>query len=224
MTQQEYNDYIAHGGKWGYTNGVPNGKKKAAKKYMNSMGKYMNSVGKDMKSTGKYVKNSVGKEINYIGDKITERRSFVGAIEVQNKNLKKEFRRIKGNPKHYRPNAYKEPVNTEIVTLDGKTYQVDVSNRSAKNALKKYNQTQNAAKKVEKGAFTAVKRFNKTMDDVKKTRGAEQIVNTIAKNNETEQELLLRAIAGRQHKDRTDAIIKKAKAVDKLRFPKKKKR
>ena len=208
MTQQEYNDYIAHGGKWGYTNGVPNGKKKAAKKYMNSV--------------GKYVKNGIGKEMGYIGDKITERRSFEGAMEVQNKNLEKDLRRIKGNPKHYRPNAYKEPVNTEIVTLDGKTYQVDVSNRSAKNASKKYKQTQNAAQKAEKGAFTAVKRFNKTMDDVKKTRGAEQMVNTITKNNETEQELLLRAIAGQQHKARTDAIIKKAQEADKLRYPNKK--
>ena len=217
MTQQEYNDYIAHGGKWGYTNGVPNGKKKAAKKYMDSVGKYMNGVRKN-------VKNGVRKEMDYIGDKITERRSFEGAMEVQSKNLEKEYRRIKGNSKSksYRPNAYKEPVNTEIVTLDGKTYQVDVSNRSAKNASKKYKQTQNAAQKAEKGAFTAVKRFNKTMDDVKKTRGAEQIVNTITKNNETEQELLLRAIAGRQHKARTNEIIKKAQAVDKLRYPNKK--
>ena len=217
MTQQEYNDYIAHGGKWGYTNGVPNGKKKAAKKYMDSVGKYMNGVRKN-------VKNGVRKEMDYIGDKITERRSFEGAMEVQSKNLEKEYRRIKGNSKYksYRPNAYKEPVNTEIVTLDGKTYQVDVSNRSAKNASKKYKQTQNAAQKAEKGAFTAVKRFNKTMDDVKKTRGAEQIVNTITKNNETEQELLLRAIAGRQHKARTNEIIKKAQAVDKLRYPNKK--
>ena len=217
MTQQEYNDYIAHGGKWGYTNGVPNGKKKAAKKYMDSVGKYMNGVRKN-------VKNGVRKEMDYIGDKITERRSFEGAMEVQSKNLEKEFGRIKGNSKYksYRPNAYKEPVNTEIVTLDGKTYQVDVSNRSAKNASKKYKQTQNAAQKAEKGAFTAVKRFNKTMDDVKKTRGAEQIVNTITKNNETEQELLLRAIAGRQHKARTNEIIKKAQAVDKLRYPNKK--
>ena len=49
MTQQEYNDYIAHGGKWGYTNGVPNGKKKAAKKYMNSVGKYVNRIGDKVK-------------------------------------------------------------------------------------------------------------------------------------------------------------------------------
>lgn len=70
--------------------------------------------------------------------------------------------------------------------------------------------------------FTAVKRFNKTMDDIKKTRGAEKIYNTITKNSETEQELLLRAIAGKQHKARTDAIIKKAQEVDKLRYPNKK--
>lgn len=139
MTTQEYNDYIAHGGKWGYTNGVPNGKKKAVKKYMNSVGKYFKN------GVGKYMKN----RIDYIDDKITERRSFEGAMDVQSKYLEKEFRRIKSNSKSksYRPNAYKEPVNTEIVTLDGKTYQVDVSNRSAKNALKKYKQTQNAAKK-----------------------------------------------------------------------------
>ena len=61
MTQQEYNDYIAHGGKWGYTNGVPNGKKKAAKKYMNSVDKYSkNGVGEYMNSVGNYFKNGVG--------------------------------------------------------------------------------------------------------------------------------------------------------------------
>ena len=215
MTQQEYTDYIAHGGKWGYTNGVPNGKKKAAKKYMNSVGKYMNSV-------GKYVKNSVGKEMGYIGDKITERRSFEGAMDVQSKNLEKDFRQIKGNPKHYRPNAYKEPVNTEIVTLDGKTYQVDVSNRSAKEAFKKYKQLQIASKKAAKGTFTSARRFGKNQDDIKKSPGVNQVYNTLAKNKETELELILRARAGQQHKARTDAIIKKAQEADKLRYPNKK--
>ena len=61
MTQQEYNDYIAHGGKWGYTNGVPNGKRKAVKKYKNSVDKYLkNGVGEYMNSVGNYFKNGVG--------------------------------------------------------------------------------------------------------------------------------------------------------------------
>jgi len=61
MTQQEYNDYIAHGGKWGYTNGVPNGKRKAVKKYKNSVDKYLkNGVGEYMNSVGNYYKNGVG--------------------------------------------------------------------------------------------------------------------------------------------------------------------
>ena len=197
MTQQEYNDYIAHGGKWGYTNGVPNGKKKAVKKYMNN-----------------------------VGDKVKERLSFGGAMEVQNKNLEKEFRRIKGSSKSksYRPNAYKEPVNTEIVTLDGRTYEVDVSNRSAKNAFKKYKQQQIAAKKATKGTLSAARRFGKNRDDIKKSPGVNQIYNTLAKNKETELELLLRATAGQQHKARTDAIIKKAQEADKLRYPNKKRK
>ena len=200
MTTQEY---IAHGGKWGYTNGVPNGKKKAAKKYMNSVGKY----------------------VNRIGDKVKERLSFGGAMEVQNKNLERELRRIKGSSKSksYRPNAYKEPVNTEIVTLDGRTYEVDVSNRSAKNAFKKYKQLQIATKKATKGTLAAARRFGKNRDDIKKSRGVEQVYKTLAKNKETELELLLRASAGQKHKARTNEIIKKAQAVDKLRYPNKKK-
>ena len=202
MTQQEYNDYVAHGGKWGYTNGVPNGKKKAAKKYMNSVGKY----------------------VEHIGDKVKERLSFGGAMEVQNKNLERELRRIKGSSKSksYRPNAYKEPVNTEIVTLDGRTYEVDVSNRSAKNAKKKYKQMQIAANKAGKGTLAAARRFEKNRDDIKKSPGVNKIYNTLAKNKETELELILRASAGQQHKARTNAIIKKAQEVDKLRYPNKK--
>ena len=202
MTQQEYNDYIAHGGKWGYTNGVPNGKKKAAKKYMNSVGKY----------------------VNHIGDKVKERLSFGGAMEVQNKNLEKELHQIKGSSKSksYRPNAHKEPVNTEIVTLDGRTYKVDVSNRSAKNAFKKYKQLQVASKKAAKGTLTSARRFGKNQDDINKSPGVNQVYNTLAKNKETELELILRARAGQQHKARTDAIIKKAQEADKLRYPNKK--
>ena len=203
MTQQEYNDYIAHG-KWGFTNGIPNGKRKAAKKYMNSVGKY----------------------VNRIGDKVKERLSFGGAMEVQNKNLERELHRIKGSSKSksYRPNAYKEPVNTEIVTIDGRTYEVDVSNRSAKNAFKKYKQQQIAAEKAGKGTLAAARRFGKNRDDIKKSPGVNQIYKTLAKNKETELELRLRASAGQQHKARTNAIIKKAQEVDKLRYPNKKKK
>ena len=71
--------------------------------------------------------------------------------------------------------------------------------------------------------ITERRSFEGAMDDIKKTRGAEKIYKTITKNNETEQELLLRAIAGQKHKARTNAIIKKAQEVDKLRYPNKKK-
>ena len=119
MTQQVYNDYLAHGGKWGYTNGIPNGKRKAVKKYMNG-------VGKNMKRFGEAV-----------GDAFKERLSFNGALEVQNKNIKRALRKATSNPKSYRPNQKKEPVNTEVVELDGNLYEVKVSNRSAKAAEKK---------------------------------------------------------------------------------------
>ena len=56
------NNYISHGGKWGYTNGVPNGKRKAVKKYKNSVGNYYkNGVGNYYKNgVGNYYKNGVG--------------------------------------------------------------------------------------------------------------------------------------------------------------------
>ena len=62
MTQQEYNDYLAHGGKWGYTNGVPNGKRKAeglledANELRKQAGKQINKFGKQ-----------AGKQINKAG-------------------------------------------------------------------------------------------------------------------------------------------------------------
>ena len=62
MTTQEYNDYIAHGGKWGYTNGVPNGKRKAeglledANTLRKQAGKQLNRFGKQ-----------AGKQLNRFG-------------------------------------------------------------------------------------------------------------------------------------------------------------
>lgn len=206
MTTQEYNDYIAHGGKWGYTNGVPNGKRKAVKKYMNSVGKYMNRFGES------------------VGDAFKERLSLNGALEVQNKNVKRALRRATSNPKSYRPNQKKEPVNTEVVEFNGNLYEVKVSNRSAKNAEKKYKQLQKAAKKAARGISIASKRFRKNRDEVANSYGAEKIQDTVKKYTPAEVELLLRANAGRSHKARTNEIIKKAKAVDKLRYPNKKKR
>ena len=204
MTQQEYNDYIAHGGKWGYTNGVPNGKKKAAKKYMNNVGKYINRVGES------------------IGDAFKERLSFNGALEVQNKNVKRALRRATSNPKRYRPNQKKEPVNTEVVELNGNLYEVKVSNRSAKAAEEKYKQIQKAAEKADRGVSIASKRFRKNQDEVINSYGAEKLRDTWKKYNPAEVELLLRANAGRKHKARTNEIIKKAQEVDKLRYPNKK--
>ena len=125
MTQQEYNDYLAHGGKWGYTNGVPNGKRKAVKKYMNRVDKYfkngvgehMNSVGKYFKyGVGNYYKNGVGKYLKYVvgkdmnstgkylkkalvGDAVKKRSSFETALDVQNKNANRSLRRITSNQK-----------------------------------------------------------------------------------------------------------------------------
>ena len=205
MTQQEYNDYIAHG-KWGFTNGIPNGKRKAVKKYMNNLGKNMNRFGE------------------YVGDAFKKRLSFETALEVQNKNVNRALGRATSKPKSYRPNQKKEPVNTEIIELNGQTYAVKVSNRSAKNAEKKYKQLQTAAKKATRGTVDAARRFGKSREDVRNSKGYQKISNTMNKYSPAEIELLLRANAGRSHKIRTNEIIKKAKAVDKLRYPNKKKR
>lgn len=198
MTQQEYNDYIAHG-KWGFTNGIPNGKRKAAKKYLNSIGEY-------------------------VGDAFKKRLSFDNAIEVQNKNVNRSMHRITSNKKSYRPNQKKEPVNTEIVELNGKLYEVKVSNRSAKNAEKKYKQLQKVVKKVPNDVFGAARRFGKNRDDISNSVSTKKLVDTLYKYSPAEDELVLRTNAGRQHKARTDAIIKKAQEVDKLRYPNKKKK
>ena len=119
------NNYIAHGGKWGYTNGVPNGKRKAVKKYKNSVdkyfkngvGEYTNSVGNYFKNgvgnyfkngVGKYLKNGVGKDMNsvgkylkkaWVGDAVKKRSSFETALDVQNKNANRSLRRITSNQK-----------------------------------------------------------------------------------------------------------------------------
>ena len=206
MTQQEYNDYIAHGGKWGYTNGVPNGKKKAAKKYMNNVGKYMNRVGES------------------IGDAFKERLSFNGALGVQNKNVNRSLHRITSNKKSYRPNQKKEPVNTEIVELNGELYEVKVSNRSAKNAEKKHKQLEKTTKKLVNDISSSARRFGKSREDITNSKGAKKLIGTLSKYTQVEDELMLRKAAGQQHKARTNEIIKKAQEVDKLRFPKKKKR
>lgn len=204
MTTQEYNDYIAHGGKWGYTNGVPNGKKKAAKKYMNNVGKDLNRVGE------------------FVGDAFKKRFSFNGALEVQNKNIKRALRKATSNPKSYRPNQKKEPVNTEIVELNGKLYEVKVSNRSAKNAEKKHKQLEKIAKKAANDVSDSARRFGKNREDIVNSKGSKKIIGTMSKYIQVDDELMLRKAAGRQHKARTDAIIKKAQEVDKLRYPNKK--
>lgn len=127
ITYNDYwvNNYIAHGGKWGYTNGIPNGKRKAVKKYKNSVdkyfkngvGEYMNSVGNYYKNgvgnyykngVGKYLKNGVGKDMNsvgkylkkaWVGDAVKKRSSFETALDVQNKNANRSLRRITSNQK-----------------------------------------------------------------------------------------------------------------------------
>ena len=73
MTQQEYNDYLAHGGKWGYTNGVPNGKRKAeglledANELRKQAGKQINKFGKVAgKQINKFGKVA-GKQVNKAG-------------------------------------------------------------------------------------------------------------------------------------------------------------
>ena len=205
MTTQEYNDYIAHGGKWGYTNGVPNGKRKAVKKYMNNVGKDLNRVGE------------------FVGDAFKKRFSFNGALEVQNKNIKRALRKATSNPKSYRPNQKKEPVNTEIVELNGKLYEVKVSNRSAKNAEKKHKQLEKIAEKAGKGTLAAARRFGKNREDIVNSKGSKKIIGTLSKYIQVDDELMLRKAAGQKHKARTNAIIKKAQEVDKLRYPNKKK-
>ena len=205
MTQQEYNDYIAHGGKWGFTNGIPNGKRKAVKKYMNKLGKNMNHFGESF------------------GDAFKKRFSFETALDVQNKNVNRSLHQIASNKKSYRPNQKKEPVNTEIVELNGELYEVKVSNRSAKNAEKKHKQLEKTTKKLVTDISRSARRFGKSQEDIKNSKGAKKIIGTLSKYIQVEDELRLRKAAGQQHKAKTNEIINKAKAVDKLRYPKKKK-
>ena len=211
MTQQEYNDYIAHGGKWGYTNGVPNGKKKAAKKYMNSVGKDMNSVGKYLKNgVGKYMKNGVGKYMNHVGetvgDSIKERRSFEGAMEREMAAAGK-----KASSK-LSPKVGKEVVNTEDTDRYGKIK----SSKSSQDAAKKYGKTaqkvltayekkiKEAAKKY-KNKEQSKKDFSRVGKDIEKKHG-----KTLDKYGD-------QMAAGKAQKAREKKIIAAAKRQDALR-------
>ena len=90
MTQQEYNDYIAHGGKWGYTNGVPNGKKKA-QGLLDQVNTLRKKAGKTIVKTGNQVVKG-GKKVAY--NVTSEANKGTKTSERTVKNARKSIKKI----------------------------------------------------------------------------------------------------------------------------------
>ena len=135
MTTQEYNDYIAHGGKWGYTNGVPNGKRKAeglledANGLRKQAGKQINKFGKQ---AGRMIEKPLLKSSKY--------RDLAYGIQsrVAEAKMKRQMEEAGKKAKSkLSPKAGKEVVNKVDTARYGKVK----TSKSSQDAAEKYGKT-----------------------------------------------------------------------------------
>ena len=145
MTQQEYNDYIAHGGKWGYTNGVPNGKKKAEG--------LLDQVNTLRKRAGKTITNA-GNQVVKGGKRVAYNVASEGNKQIMNYNSKKVLKEAK--------TGLKVRTGKEIVNrIDENTLDLDygTANKGTK-----------TSKRTVKNARKSIKKINKTVDQYSKNQ------------------------------------------------------
>ena len=228
MTTQEYNDYIAHGGKWGYTNGVPNGKRKAqdlledANTLRKQAGKQINKFGKAAgKQINKFGK-AAGKQINKAGRTIeksllksSKYRDLAYGIQsrVAEAKMKRQMEEAGKKAKSkLSPKAGKEVVNKVDTGRYGKVKtsksSQDAAEKYGKTALKvmtKYQKTVEKASKKYKNEKQSQKDFNRVSKNLEKKHG-----KTLDKFEEQMD-------ARKEQKAREKEIIAAAKRQDALR-------
>ena len=172
MTTQEYNDYIAHGGKWGFTNGVPNGKRKAeglledANTLRKQAGKQLNKFGKQ---AGKAIEKPLLKSSKY--------RDLAYGIQSRAAEVKMKRQMEEAGKKaksKLSPKAGKEVVNNADTDRYGK---VKTSKRS-----------QAAAEKYGKAAYETLTTYKKTVEKASKKykneKQSQKDFNRVSKNLE----------------------------------------
>ena len=226
MTYDEYwkQEYLSHG-KWGYTNGVPNGKKKA-KGLLDEANNLRNEAGKQIKKVGKIA----GKQIDKVGNNV----GYGTQAEIAKAKMRIKMAIASSKAKKgLTANSKKEPVNTRstsfasIKKVNGKDELVfdnkktKVSKRSAATANQYQKETSKIVKEYSKSTEKAAKKYGKD-------KQAEKDKNELYKDMSKKYAKVLNKAshqiqAGENQSNYEKEIIKKAKAVDKLRYPKKKK-
>ena len=211
MTQQEYNDYIAHGGKWGYTNGVPNGKKKAQG--------LLDQVNTIRKSAGKTITNA-GNQVVKGGKRVAYNVASEGNKQLMNYNSRKVLKEAKAGLK---VRTGKEVVNR----IDENTLDLDygiankgtkTSKRTVKNARKSINKINKIVDNYSKNQDKLSKLFDQSRSKTKKQ--AEKNLNKAfmdKKNGKIISDLSSTSAAGGIQKKREKEIIAAAKRQDALR-------
>ena len=211
MTQQEYNDYIAHGGKWGYTNGVPNGKKKAqglldqANTLRKKAGKMVVKTGNQVVRGGKRVAYNVASE---------------GNRQLMNYTSKKALKEAKSGSKVRTGKEVVNRLSEDTLDLD---YGIankgtKTSKRTVKNARKSINKINKMVDKYSKNQDKLSKLFDQSRSKSKKQ--AEKNLNKAfldGKNKKIIDDLSSTSAAGGIQKKREKAAIAAAKRQDALR-------
>ena len=211
MTQQEYNDYIAHGGKWGYTNGVPNGKKKAQG--------LLDQVNTLRKKAGKTVVKA-GNQVVKGGKKVAYNVASEGNKQLMNYNSKKALKEAKAGSKVRTGKEVVNRLNEDTLDLDYGVARKGAltSKRTVKNAKKSIKKITKVAEKYSKNQDKLSKRFDQSRSKSKKQ--AEENLNKVyltKKNRETILELAKTSSAGSIQKRKEKAAIATAKRQDALR-------
>ena len=211
MTQQEYNDYIAHGGKWGYTNGVPNGKKKAQG--------LLDQVNTLRKNAGKTVVKA-GNQVVKGGKKVAYNVASEGNKQLMNYNSKKALKEARAGSKVRTGKEVVNRLKEDTLDLDYGVAKKGTltSKRTVKNARKSINKITKTAEKYSKNQDKLGKLFDQSRSKTKKQ--AEENLNKVyltKKNRETILDLAKTASAGSIQKNKEKAAIAAAKRQDALR-------
>ena len=208
MTQQEYNDYIAHGGKWGYTNGVPNGKKKAQG--------LLDQVNTLRKKAGKTVVKA-GNQVVKGGKKVAYNVASEGNKQLMNYNSKKALKEAKAGSKVRTGKEVVNRLNEDTLDLDYGVVKKGTltSKRTVKNAKKSIKRINKIAGSYSKNQDKLSKRFDQSRSKTKKQ--AEENLNKAfvnKKNKKTLLELAKTDSAGSIQKNKEKAAIAAAKRQD----------
>ena len=211
MTQQEYNDYIAHGGKWGYTNGVPNGKKKAQG--------LLDQVNTLRKKAGKTVAKA-GNQVVKGGKKVAYNVASEGKRQLMNYNSKKALKEAKAGSKVRTGKEVVNRLKEDTLDLDYGVAKKGTltSKRTVKNARKSINKITKTAEKYSKNQDKLGKLFDQSRSKTKK-QDEENLNKAFVnkKNKKTLLELAKTASAGSIQKNKEKAAIAAAKRQDALR-------